>query len=97
MIDKKIIGKDKIWEYDKIINLNKFKDLLMKEYDENEPILDLAKFQSTFPSGERSTFTKSGNKFYSMVTDYTYDGVHLNKMARKKAAEQMLLYLLMLI
>jgi hypothetical protein len=96
-IIKKLIGKKEIWEYDINIKLNKFNDLLLREYVDKQPVIDLAKLQSTFPDGSLSTFTKNGKTYFNMVPDYTYDDMHLNKEARKLAAEQFLLFLISVI
>jgi len=90
---KKIMGKKKIWEYDHNVRKNQFNDLLRDEYGDKEPIFDLARAESTFPDGRRSTFTKEGNSYYSLVPDYTRDGGHLNELGRKKVAEQLLILL----
>lgn len=90
---KKWIGKKAIWEYDDNIARNKFNELLRKEYNGKEPVFDLAKIESTFPDGTRSSFTKDGRTYYSLVSDYTHDGGHLNEKGRKIVAEQLLILL----
>ena len=90
---KKLIGKKDIWEYADNVPRNEFNELLMKEYDGKEPIFNLAQIESTFPDGRRSSFTKDGKTYYSLVPDYTYDGGHLNEKGRKKLAEQLLIFL----
>ncbi|MDL1962413.1 MAG: hypothetical protein LWX01_12110 [Deltaproteobacteria bacterium] len=90
---KTLIRKKDIWEYDANIRKNEFNDLLRKEYSGKEPIFDLAYVESTFPDGRRSTFTKAGETYYSMVPEYTYDDGHLNETGRKRAAEQLLVLL----
>ena len=67
--------------------------MLKKEYEDKEPILDIAKIESTFPNGTRSLFTKDGKTYYSMAPEYTYDGSHLNETGRKKVAEQLLIFM----
>ncbi len=67
--------------------------MLIKQYEGKEPIFDIAKIESTFPDGTRSSFTKDGKTYYSMVPEYTYDGGHLNETGRKKVAEQLLILL----
>ena len=90
---KKIIRKKDIWEYDDNIKRNQFNELLKKEYTGKEPIFDLSKIESTFPDGTRSSFTKDGRPYYSLISDYTHDGGHLNEKGRKIVAEQLLLLL----
>ena len=90
---KKIIRKKYIWEYDDNIKRNQFNELLKKEYNRKEPIFDLSKIESTFPDGTRSSFTKDGRAYYSLVSEYTHDGGHLNEKGRKIVAEQLLILL----
>ena len=89
---KKLIGK-KTWEYDDNIKRNEYNDLLRKKYEGKEPILDIAKIQSTYPDGTRSTFEKDGKTYFAMVPEYSTDGGHLNEQGRKKVAEQFLILL----
>lgn len=90
---KKLIGKDVIWEYDDNIKRNEYNKMLLNQYEGKEPILDIAKIQSTYPDGTRSSFQKDGKTYYSLVPDYTYDVGHLNEVGRKKVAEQFLILL----
>jgi hypothetical protein len=90
---KILIGKKEIWEYDDNIKRNQFNESIRKEYDGKEPVFDLAKIESTFPDRTRSSFTKDGKTYYSLVTEYTHDGGHLNKKGRKIVAEQLLILL----
>ena len=58
---------------------------------EKEPVYDLARMESTFADGKRSSFTKDGKTYHSLVPDYTRDGGHLNETGREIAAEQLLI------
>jgi len=89
---KKIIGRP---VYDPHDNMKRslFNERLLKEYEGKEPILDIAKIESTFPNGTRCSFTKDGKTYYSMVPEYTNDGGHLNELGRKRVAEQLLILL----
>ena len=87
---KKILGKD-IGIDDNIVR-NEFNDLLRKEYRDHF-IFDLAKFESTFPNGERSFSEVNGKKIYTMVPVYTNDGGHLSKTGKKKIGEAYLIFL----
>jgi hypothetical protein len=89
---KKILGKP-IRGYDDNIKRNRFNDLIRTEYEGKDPIFDLAKIESSFPNGSRSSFTKDGMIYYTMVSDYTDDGGHLNEAGRKVVAEQFLIFL----
>ena len=70
-----------------------FNELLRKEYERKAPVFDLARIESTFPDGRRSLFSKGGTTYYSLVSDYTHDGGHLNEFGRKIVAEQLLILL----
>jgi len=89
---KKLIGR-KTWEYDDNIKRNEYNEMLRKAYEGKEPVFDLAKIESTYPDGKRSTFTKDGKTYYSLVPKYTNDGGHLNELGRKIVAEQLLIFL----
>ena len=89
---KKLIGRP-VGGVDDNIKRNEYNEMLRKEYEEKEPLFDIAKIESTFPNGTRCSFTKDGKTYYSMVPEYTYDGGHLNETGRKKAAEQLLILL----
>lgn len=93
---KKILGKS-LRGYDDNIKRNQFNDFIRTEYENKDPIFDLAKIESTFPDGERSSFTKDGTTYYTLVQDYTDDGGHLNETGRKVVAEQFLMFLVDLI
>jgi hypothetical protein len=69
---------------------------MREKYKGREPFFDLAEIQSTFPNGQRSTFTANGKTYYHMVKDYTQDGTHLSETGRKIVAEQLLLFLVSL-
>jgi len=89
---KKIIGRP-IRGYSDNIKRHQFNELMKAEYSGKDPVFDLAEIESTYPAGKRSTFSKDGTKYYSMVPEYTYDGGHLNETGRKIVAEQMLVLL----
>jgi len=88
---KKLIGQDDIWEYDSNITVNEFNRHMRETYGNEATFFDLAKIQSTYPNGERSTFTKKGKSYYHMVSEYTHDGTHLSAKGREVVAEQLLI------
>ncbi len=90
---KQLLRKNYIWEYDDNIQRSRFNDLLRQEFKDSGHLFDLAAIESTFPNGERCSFTRNGRVNYSLVPDYTSDGSHLNKLGRKKVAEQLLILL----
>ena len=90
---KKILGKDDIWEYDSNIRKNQYNDMVRQHYAEKGPLFDLAAVESTLPDGTRSIFKKSGQVYYQLAPEYTFDDGHLNEVGRKIVAEQFLLFL----
>jgi hypothetical protein len=89
---KKLIGKP-IGGYDDNMKRAQYNTFLRKAYDGKAPIFDLAKIESTSYNGKRSSFTRNGTIYYSVVPEYTNDGGHLNKKGRKVVAEQLLIFL----
>lgn len=79
-----------IWGYENNIARNQYNDLLRQEYSGKEPIYDLARVESTYPDGSRSTFRKAGKEYFSMAPEYTYDHGHLNEVGRQRAAGALL-------
>jgi hypothetical protein len=51
---------------------------LLRERYAADPIFDLAAVMSTYPDGQRETFTLDGKTYESLVPAYTDDGGHLN-------------------
>ena len=92
---KKSLGKksNHILDNEHNIARNKFKSLLLSEYEGKEPVFDLAKVESTYSNGELSTFSSGGATYYSLVPEYTKDGGHLNEIGQKVVAEKLLIFL----
>ena len=93
---KKILGR-KLRGYDDNLKRNEYNELLKSEYLGKEPVFDIAKIESTFPSGKRNEFKKDGVTYYALCNEYTTDGGHLNKKGRKIVAEQLLILLATLV
>jgi len=89
---KKVFGK-KIWEYEDNIKRNEFNTLLKHEFVGNEPVFDIASFESISPDGKESFFTVNGDKYFSMLPEYSDDGGHLNRKGSRIVAEQLLIFL----
>lgn len=85
---KKLIGKQ-----DNNLKRNQFNDKLLKEYDGKDPIFDLARAESTYPDGNRVSFTDGEKRYYSLAPEYTDDGGHLNERGRKVVARELLKFL----
>lgn len=77
---KRLIGKE---DYTDLPNIarNKYGILVKNTYNVNN-VFDVAKVEATKPDGSLETFTKNGEKYFSLVHDYTYDGGHLNQKGR---------------
>jgi hypothetical protein len=87
-IIKAVLGKE-----DHNIKRNLFNDMLRKEYSGREPLFDIAQAESTRPDGTKSTFTKNGSIYYSLVTEYTDDDGHLNDLGQHAVAQDLLILL----
>ena len=75
------------------IKRNEYNDLLLKEFQGKDPILDIARIESTYPDLKRCFFEKDGKVYYSLLAEYTDDGGHLNDLGRKMVAEKFLILL----
>jgi hypothetical protein len=90
---KDILGKEKIWEYDNLVAINQYNQLLVNRYAGKEPVFDLAKIESTYPGGKRCSFERNGITYYRLVPEYSHDGGHLNEKGRRIVAEQLIIFL----
>lgn len=72
---------------------NEFNELLKDTYSGKAPIFDLAAIEATFPNGKQQVFSNNGKQYFSLVSDYTNDGGHLNEMGRKVVAAKLLVFL----
>ncbi|MGV8056413.1 MAG: hypothetical protein AB2L12_00020 [Smithellaceae bacterium] len=89
---KRLIGRE-IGGYSDNMKREQFNQMIRRVYADKERIFDLAMIESTYPDGARSSFTKDGKSYYSLVPEYTHDGGHLNERGRKAAAEHLLVLL----
>jgi len=80
------------WEQESNIVRERFSTLL-REYYSADSLFDLAKIESTYFDGSRSTFTKDGKYHYNLVEDFTSNGGHLNSVGRKHVATQFVMFL----
>jgi hypothetical protein len=87
-IAKSILGRTDDTEI-KNIKVNEFNELLTDHY-RNEPIFDLARIESTAPDGTRYIVEQGGKKLYSIVSEYTSDGGHLNAAGRRIVATELI-------
>lgn len=72
---------------------NEFNEMLIREYENSDPIFDLAKIESTTLNGQRVIDDSEGLKFYSLYPGYTDDGGHLNELGRKIVAQEFVHFL----
>ena len=74
-----------VWEDSTNVKRAEFNKLLFEAFPE-DPIFDIARIESTLPDGTRSSFEKDGNTYYSLASEYTDDGGHLNAFGQRRAA-----------
>jgi hypothetical protein len=68
-------------------------ELILNEYLNREPVFDLALVESTLPDGSRTGFSRNGKTYYTLASEYTRDGGHLNDQGQRRVAEQFLIFL----
>ena len=66
---------------------NQYNDLLRAEYS-HEPLIDLARAESTLPDGTRTGFRHDGQFFSSLAREFTYDEGHLTATGREWVARE---------
>jgi hypothetical protein len=85
---KWVIGKEDVWDVASV-KRTEFNTLVLRRYKE-ETIFDLAAIESTFPDGSRKSFEYGGKVAYSLISDYTRDGGHLNELGRRVVARALI-------
>jgi hypothetical protein len=88
---KLLIGKPGFFE-DNVVR-HSYNDLLNNTYSKTGPFFDLARIESVNPVGLGCYAIKGAGKVPVMAPEYTEDGGHLNRLGRKKVAEQLLIIL----
>ena len=88
---KLLIGKPGVLD-DNMMRL-RYNKLLNDAYFETGSVFDLALIESLRPGGLRCYADKGTERVYVMAPEYTEDGGHLNRLGRKKVAEQLLIIL----
>ena len=68
---------------------NEYNNLLRSTYQGKEPIFDIANFEATGADGAPLAYDWNGMKVPYLNPAYTSDGGHLNNLARRKAAREM--------
>jgi len=64
--------------------------LVRGAYEGREPIFDIARLESTAPSGEAAFLLWKGRRVPVLSPAYTYDGGHLNAAGEERAARALL-------
>jgi hypothetical protein len=92
---KKIMGRTGTEQLQALGNIKRgeYNTLLRKEFSK-EPVIDLARFESTYADGKRSSSGVGGVAHDTMVPAYTSDGGHLNEKGRAWVADKMLVQLI---
>jgi hypothetical protein len=81
---KRILGKPTV--LDANAKRNQFNALLRQTYRSREPLFDLAALESTLADGTRSFAARGADTVYTLATEYTDDGGHLNARGRRHVA-----------
>ncbi len=89
---KKLLGRH-VFNYKDNIKINQFNDLLRGRYLGKEPVFDLASIESTHADGTRVMVREAGMTVYSLASEYTNDGGHLNERGRRIVALELLRFL----
>ena len=89
---KKMLGSD-IWEYSDNIARNQYNRLILDEYAKGAMVFDIAGIEATNSGGLKQTFEYKGNSYFSMVSEYSSDGGHLNEKGRVLVAYKLLDFL----
>lgn len=87
---KQIIGKTNLYDFS---CSNIYNRKLIAMFKGKQPVFDLALIESTREDGTRVYYLKNGTIYYELAKEYTNDGGHLNKIGRRKVAEQLLIFL----
>lgn len=87
---KRLVGKTSILLEDNW-NRQQFNEKMRAAYQQS--LFDLAKAESTYPSGKRLSYTLRGILVDSLIPEYTFDGGHLNEKGRQIIARQFVDYL----
>jgi len=69
---------------------NEFNALVRETYGSREPVFDLGAIESTRPDGTRSYERMGRDTVYTLASEYTDDGGHLNRLGRRVAATRLL-------
>lgn len=68
----------------------RYNALMRAVFGRSGELFDLAKLESTKPSGKRITGKRKGHRYYSLYHGYSSDGGHLNSQGAQRAANALL-------
>ncbi len=88
---KKVLRRPGVYERNLV--RHRYNEMLRSAYEGKEPIFDIARLESTNPQGCTVFRAVGSEKVPFMDARFTADGGHLNKLARKRIAEQLLIVL----
>jgi acetyltransferase-like isoleucine patch superfamily enzyme len=72
------------------VKRNAYNELLRRTFSPKDPVFDLARIESTRSDGTRSYFRSARDTVYTLASQYTDDGGHLNRLGRSAAARELL-------
>jgi hypothetical protein len=91
---KRLIGRPPVLAENRV--RARYNALLRERFAGNEPLFDLALYETLGPEGQRYCSISDGQEVPILARMYTDDGGHLNARGRRHLAEQLLMELLKL-
>jgi hypothetical protein len=79
---KKLLGRYQDDSEDNV-KRNEYNDLMRQQYEGKKPLFDLARIEATHPNKTYEQFKWNDTTYQSLVSQYTYDGGHLNDSGKK--------------
>ena len=89
---KSTIGKPVFGLQENIVR-NRYNESIRHEYKGNEPLFDLASWESTGPDGSEQKYKTEGAAYNELNHGYNSDGGHLNSDGRQWVASHFLVFL----
>ena len=86
---KRVLGRE-VWSDRDNLRRQEYNKLVRETYSGKEPVLDIAEIESTRPDGSREVHSLDGEKYYSLFSEYTTDGGHLNKKGRDLVVQNLI-------
>lgn len=91
-IAKRVLGRP-IRRVELNLKRAEFNSLLKAEYENKDPIFDLATIESTTPEGQRTLESEAGVSFPVLFNGYSEDGGHLNAYGQRVVAAEFIRFL----